>query len=299
MTRRIFISAASIVAIMACFAFAGDSDSLFKLDGGPPYNTNAPSEKTCSGGEGTNSCHGGGIPDNSGPGTPSITFSGGNVYVPGQTYTVTVNISHPASNKFGFQIVSLADNNNLFAGTIQLLDTARTRSQQPTWGVGQDRVFVMHRIAGTIAQIPNLGQWSYQWTAPSVNTGNISFYVCCLAANDNGLNDGGDETYWTKITINPSAVAIVGASTTDFEMSVYPNPATDFLKLNYIVPSNSSLRADLVDMKGSVTQELVSETECSGTFSVTRQLGPGLASGSYFVRTCINGKEYLKKLQIR
>jgi len=227
MSKKYFLPAGFLVVLLACFSFIGDHNSVYKLDGGPPYNTNAPGEKTCSGTEGTSACHSGGIPDNAGPGIPSILFSGGSIYVPGQTYTVTPTISHPTSNKFGFQVVSLRDNNNLFAGNINLLDTNKTRWQQPTWGSGQDRVFVMHRIFGTYPTTPNLGQWSYEWTAPATSQGNISFYACFVAANNDGMNDPGDEVYYEKITISPSAVSI--AENMNLTISLYPNPAINYL----------------------------------------------------------------------
>ncbi len=234
MSKKHFISAVFFVVIIACFSFIGDNTSVLKSDGGPPYNTNAPLEKTCSGIEGANACHSGGIPDNSGPGTPSILFSGGTTYVPGVTYTVTPTITHPNRNRFGFQIVSLTDNNNLFSGTINLLDTAKTRQQQPTWGPGQDRIFVMHRLAGSYPTTPNLGQWSYQWTAPATNVGNISFYACFNAANNDNTNDPGDETYYAKITLTPSAVGIASIDKDALVFSVYPNPASSLITLQSV-----------------------------------------------------------------
>ncbi len=256
MTRKL-LSTGSICIIMAfCFAFVGNDSSIAKLDGGPPYNTNAPSEKTCSGPEGTNACHSGGIPDNSGPGSPTILFSGGSVYVPGQTYTVTARIAHPVSNTFGFQIVSLRDNNNLFAGSaINLLDTAKTRQQQPTWGPGQDRIFIMHRIAGVPATTPNVGQWSYEWTAPLTNQGNISFYACFNAGNGNNLNDSGDETYWAKITISPSAV---GISSTDngITFSTYPNPANEVLHVEIADSKAKDISIGILNLEGKIVKKI-------------------------------------------
>jgi hypothetical protein len=298
MIKKSFLSLAALVVILACCAFMGDSDAVLKLDGGPPYNTNAPSEKTCSGGEGTSACHSGGIPDNSGPGSPSITFSGGSVYVPGQTYTVTVTITHPVYDRFGFQIVSLQDNNNLFAGTVTVLDTTRNRSQQPTWGPGQDRVFVMHRIAGTSPVAPNTGQWAYRWQAPSTNVGNISFYACCLAGNNNGQNDSGDETYSTKITISPSAIGISQPAVPAFGLTVYPNPASDFIQLDFSLPEACTVQADLLDMSGRIVQTLVPRRPGSVSLSERVQIQNGLAAGLYLVRTRVDEKEYLKKVQL-
>jgi len=297
--KKYFIPVFFSLVVITAFSFIGDNYSVYKLDGGPPYNTNAPGEKTCSGTEGVSPCHSGGIPDNSGPGTPLITFSGGSVYVPGQTYTVTVTINHPVSNVFGFQIVSLRDNNNMFTGSINLLDTARTRSQQPTWGSGQDRIFVMHRIAGTTPLTPNQGQWSYEWTAPSSNVGNISFYACMVAGNNNATSDPGDEVYWAKITIGVSAVGITNMDPVELSIRAFPNPASEYVQLNYSLKDPALLEAELIDMSGKHVQQLIEGVQVSATYGQKIYLAPSLAKGIYLVRSRINGKEYLEKLQVQ
>ena len=79
----LFIS--SIGLISSTLIDTGNPHDTMKSGGGPTNNTNAPGEKTCSGTEGTNACHSGSIPDNTGPATTAITSSGGTMYVPGQT----------------------------------------------------------------------------------------------------------------------------------------------------------------------------------------------------------------------
>lgn len=259
MKKQYFFPAVFSVVILSCFAFVGGNYIVLKSDGHPPYNTNAPSEKTCSGPEGTNACHSGGIPDNSGPGTPSIGFSGGSVYVPGQTYTVTPTISHPNRNRFGFQTVSLEDNTNTFAGNISLIDSNLTQKAQPTWGPGQDRVFMMHRLMGSYPTIPNLGQWTYRWTAPLTSVGTISFYACFNAANNNNVNDSGDETYWAKITISPSAVGI--GSNKEIVFSVYPNPASEVVHIDIPDSRGKALSIELMNLQGKIVRSILATSE--------------------------------------
>jgi hypothetical protein len=292
------IGISSLFFIMVfCAAFIGN-DSVQKSDGGPPYNTNAPGEKTCSGAEGANSCHSGSIPDNSGPGTPSILFSGGTTYAPGQTYTITPTIFHPTRNRFGFQIVSLKDSNNAFVGTITLIDTNVTRQQQPNWGSYQDRIFVMHRVAGSYATGPNTGSWTYKWTAPSYNAGNISFYACFNAVNNNNINDAGDETYYTKITITPSAVGITEVPLDNVHVSIYPNPCTEYVYLYYSLIAGTSLKAELINMEGKFVQSLIEEKTVWGIYSEKIELRE-VPAGIYFIKSDIGGKENLQKIYIK
>ena len=299
MTKKIINIGSLLVVVALCVAFEGNNNKVQKSDGGPPYNTNAPGDKSCSGAEGANNCHGGGIPDNSGPGTPSILFSGGTVYVPGQTYTITPKIYHSTLMRFGFQIVSLKDSTNMFIGTPTLIDTNLTRMQQPTWGTGQDRKYVMHRLAGSYPSIANTGKWIYKWTAPSTNVGNISFYACYLAANNNNTNDAGDQTYWAKITISPSSVGIAQLNEPNPTISVYPNPAQDFINLTYTFNQPINIKADLINMEGKVIQKLIVEHQVSGEYKEKVEFNETVASGINFVRSTIDGKEFLKKILIK
>lgn len=245
-----------VVAVAICVAFVGNGN-VQKSAGAPSYVTNAPGEQTCSGAEGTNPCHGGGIADNSGPGTPSILFSGGTTYVPGQTYTITPTINHPISNRFGFEIVSLKDSTNTFAGAITLIDPNKTQTEQPTTGSFLDRIYVTHQLMGTYPTTTHLGQWTYKWTAPPYNQGNISFYACYLAANNNNTNDPGDETYWAKITISPSGVGIAPVSENKIELSVYPNPANDVLNVEFTDIKKENIVLSIMDVQGKIVKKII------------------------------------------
>ncbi len=300
MAKKIVLIAFFFIVIGASLAFIGDVNKVMKSDGGPPYNTNAPGEKTCSGAEGANGCHSGGIADNSGPATTSIVFSGGTTYVPGQTYTITPTISHPTRNRFGFQIVSLKDSTNLFVGTITLIDTNKTRMQQPTWGSYQDRIFTMHRLAGSYPTSSNTGQWSYKWTAPPFNQGKISFYACFLAANNNNTNDAGDETYYTKITINPATTGMIENKEEEgISVSVYPNPASTFVTLSYIFNKPSIIKSDLINIEGKLVQELIKENLVNGLFKEKIFFNEDVPDGLYFIKNTINDKTVLQKIFIK
>src|SRR5262245_31152607 len=74
--------------------------------------TGAPGEKTCGD---DLTCHNT-VPNTFG-GNVAITYSdAGNIYVPGNTYTVTVTVTDGTQQKFGFEITSL-DSANEQAGT--------------------------------------------------------------------------------------------------------------------------------------------------------------------------------------
>ncbi|MBA3704790.1 MAG: T9SS type A sorting domain-containing protein [Bacteroidetes bacterium] len=287
------------VTIISITLTAFSVKDIMKSDGGPPYNTNAPGEKTCSGTEPGNGCHSGGIPDNSGPAIKkAITFSGGTSYIPGQTYTVTVTISHPSRNRFGFQIVSLRNSNSANAGTAIITDVSRTRSQIPTFGSFQTRNYVMHILNGSNG-IANSCSWSYNWTAPATSEGDITFYACMLAANNNNLNDAGDETYFSQLTIKPTSVGISSQELNFNEISLYPNPATNVISINYTLNETSSFKVELIDIRGKLIQVLYHDKKAIGTIAEKVSLTPGIIPGIYLIKFTTDKMESTKRIIIQ
>ncbi|MBI3501597.1 MAG: T9SS type A sorting domain-containing protein [Bacteroidetes bacterium] len=233
-----------------------------KSAGGPPYNTNAPTEKTCSGTEGTNSCHSGGTPDNTGPATCSIISSGGTLYVPGQTYTITPTITHQTRTRFGFQFTARVLSNNSNAGAITITDTTDTWSQFPGYGNCQTCEFALHKKAGTYFS-NTTGSWNFLWTAPSSNVGNIRLYACFLAANNNNTNDSGDECYYTTLTLTPSGTGIHEQSDFSSSITIYPNPSSEIINLSFY-SSGGEIKIELLDMAGKQTSILYSGKNSAG-----------------------------------
>jgi Secretion system C-terminal sorting domain len=164
----------------------------------------ATNENTCS----QSGCHGagqGGLADNVGPGSIAISCSNmpGWVYTPGQVYHLTVTVSQSACNLFGFS--SLAVNNaNANAGSMVVTDNVHTRSGTP---YGSVKNYITHTgltsaSPGT-ATTSNPAIFNYDWTAPAINMGPIRFYFDGLAANNNLLEDAGDNVYSSSQVITP------------------------------------------------------------------------------------------------
>lgn len=297
--RKYYVTIGLFFTMIICISFLSMTPlDIMKSGGGPPYNTKAPGEKTCSGAESPNNCHSGGIADNAGPATKSITFSGGTSYVPGQTYTVTITISHPTRNRFGFQIVALRNSDDANAGTAILTDLARTQSQIPAYGLYQTRNYVMHVLNGSNG-IANSCTWSYNWTAPSTNVGAITFYACMLAANNNNANDAGDETYFSQLTINPTATGISTQKLDVGTILVYPNPAKHTIFINYTLWEISSINIELLDIQGKLVQVLLHNEKTIGDISEKIALEPAISPGIYLVRFTTDNTQSTKRIIIQ
>ena len=99
-------------------------------------------------------------------------------YVPGNTYTITLTITHPTNNTFGFQVTA-EDAGNAKAGTF----VSTNNSTQAVNGAAR----ATHTTAG-ITGTNNSRTWIVDWIAPAVGTGDVTFYAAFNASNGNNGN---------------------------------------------------------------------------------------------------------------
>jgi hypothetical protein len=258
-----------------------------KSGGGPTNNTNAPGEKTCSGTEGTNACHSGSIPDNTGPATTSITSSGGTWYVPGQTYTITCSITHATRTRFGFQCSPRRLSNNGPGGTITVTDVTNTWLHPTNFANCTSCQYICHKLAGTYFS-NTTGSWTFAWTAPSSNIGNVRFYACFNAANNNN-NETGDEIYYTTLTLTPSAVGINELEFL-YEITISPNPSSGEVFVNTEITDIKEF--SVFNVQGKLVEKFSSSAEIN---KIDLKSQP---KGLYFIKISLGDKSTVKKVVI-
>lgn len=262
--------------------------SNMKSGGGPTDNTNAPGEKTCSGPEGTSACHSGGIPDNSGPATSAITSSGGMMYVPGQTYTITCSITHQTRMRFGFQCTARRLSNNNVAGNIVVTDATNTWLHPATFANCTSCQYICHTLSGSYFS-NTTGSWTFTWTAPATNIGNVRFYACFNAVNNNNTNDSGDETYFTTLTLTPSMTGINELELFS-EVSISPNPSSGefFVTTEITEPKEFSV----FSVQGKLIEKF------SASAKVNKIDLKNQPKGLYFIKISAGKKAAVKKVII-
>lgn len=159
--------------------------------GGQTGLTGAPGESTCI------QCHSGVNIQNST--VASITFSGtNNKYIPGSTYTINVELIGAPSAKNGFQLVALRNSDDTNVGTLTITDALNTQlSNNP------NRTYVGHTGSGN-----SITSWSFDWTAPTSQEGDITFYLAANVSNNNGLTSG-DEVHLKELMIQEDASSAV------------------------------------------------------------------------------------------
>ena len=171
-----------IFVLFICFTL---SESVFsKLNGSPGAKTNSPTD-----GNDCTVCHSGTA--NTGNGSVSInTNIPSNGYIPGQTYSIDVQISQSSINRFGFEITCEEANfGSNKIGSFGITDPNSTKFTN-------NNNAITHKQTGITGN--GSKSWNMHWTAPtSNNSGGVVFYVSAIAANGNG-NTSGDEIYTTS-----------------------------------------------------------------------------------------------------
>ncbi len=170
------------------------------------YSNLPPSGKTGSPGDGgatCTGCHSGTASAQTGWITSNIPASG---YVSGNTYTITATATYAGRNKFGFE-VSPQNTTGTIIGTI-----VNTSTQTGILASG----YIGHTSSGNTGT--GTKTWSFDWTAPAVGTGALTFYGAFNCANGNGSTSG-DIIYTSTLAIQEAAAVGTDAGISNI---VYP-----------------------------------------------------------------------------
>ncbi len=174
---------------------------------GPPAGyTGAPGEEP----EACAECH---VPPDAGTG--HISIDAPQTYVPGQTYPITVTHTNPDPTRlrWGFELTVL-DPSDETAGNLQSLDGLTQVLNNS--GPGSARQYIEHTSAGTFVGQQNTASWTFNWTAPAIDVGVVTFYTAGNQANNDG-NTSGDYIYKTFVAAAPFS------ATPDFDIGATPS----------------------------------------------------------------------------
>ena len=145
-----------VVALYLMISGYGGGPNLDYPGGAPAGYTGSPNDgKNCT------NCHGGSASTVAGQITSNIPAAG---YTPGTTYTITVTVS--GSGNKGFE-VSPQNAAGTYLGTL----IAGTNSHIT------GTKYITHSATQTGTAV-----WNFQWTAPALGTGTVTFYGACVAS---------------------------------------------------------------------------------------------------------------------
>ena len=218
-----------MAAVMGAFAVV-----LWAYEYGPnPGVCGVPGELgTCT----QSQCHSGTTNNPANRGSLAIKFPDGLTYVPGVKQHLTVTISDPATTQqaWGFEVTARQSSNPAaMTGTFTPSDqyteimcsqanlqvfqavclTGATgaftkgcdfQSSAPACPANYPLQYMEHSYSGYFhTQGPLSGTYEFDWTPPSTNVGNITFYIAGNAGVGGQPNQNGDHIYATTFTLAP------------------------------------------------------------------------------------------------
>jgi len=238
-------------------------------------------------------------------GVPTTHYKGG------FTYTVKIkgtNNTASVQSKFGFQMGSIkgsvAAATPINAGTWSATCPTGTHYVAPQAGN-----FVVGMVEQTSKLSPTTGTGgagstyveSFTWTAPPTGTGTISFWGVINAVNNDGSADAGDlwNTNHVVILERASSTAVAEVSQNQFNVNVFPNPASEYINFTYTLDSKSDVSVKLIDLQGKDVANLLNETQSAGVQSTIARLPEGLDKGVYFLQANINNQQVVRKILVQ
>ncbi len=248
------------------------------IAGPPAGSTNAPGENTCYG---SPACHGG--TPNTGPGFAELTVMGGvpsgNFYVPDSTYVMMPYQVDTAKIKGGFQVVARLSNGlNAGASTMSM----PTNTQVFTSG-GYE--YVEQTATGAVKPImSNMHNWMYDWKAPSIGSGTVTFYVAFIAGNGNN-SPSGDNIYTDTLILHEGITGIKDITNApDFSIEkIFPLPAKDFVNIDFALNKQLEIFISVIDINGKLVVKempiIISPSDNSYKLNLQE-----VSRGTYFVK---------------
>lgn len=240
------------------------------------YSSGSPGGKTGSVGDnGTTctQCHSGSATSVDGWITTDIPDD---LWEPGQTYTITATGSHSGVSSFGFELTAENESGQK-VGSFVITNPSETK-------LAPGNTAVTHTSGGTTPS-GDAKTWTFDWTAPETNEGDITFYAAFNAANGNG-GTSGDVIYTSMSSYEQSSVGIYDETISDAVM-VYPNPAVNVINIDF-PESMSNNSTGLYNVSGKLVLRFKSETNTKIDVS-------GLNRGLYFFSFELDGKNIVKK----
>ena len=260
-TKITLLSLVSVVAIVVLSAFSGTNTK--NPTGAPSGYTNSPSD-----GQNCTNCHGGTPANVTGFISSDVPVGG---YTPGTTYTITVAFS--GTGKKGFEVspqsTSGTELGSLIAGT-------------GTHIVGTK--YITHSSAITASA----ASWSFQWVAPAVGTGAVTFYGACVIAKPN--------TKLTTMVVEENISSGI-QEIANTNLSFYPNPVNNILNVNYLLPVKTQVEINLYSIDGRKVDTFLQNEQNQGSYNLSFDVTK-YSKGSYLVELKQNKQTTVKKIII-
>ena len=180
-------------------------------------------------------------------------------YEPGKRYTITANFERPGHVELGFQISPQNQQGDII-GSIEPTSTQ-------TKLVGDNNGYITHTTSG-ISASDGKKKWSFNWTAPAKNSGDLVFYGAFNASNNNNKSTG-DSIFLSTLEVKENIT--IGIEDLDnskaVEFTTFPNPFIDQVNIKYQLLNKEMVSIDVYDVNGRLMDRLHQGMELPGTYT--------------------------------
>jgi hypothetical protein len=159
-------------------------------------------------------------------------------YIPGETYTLEVELSSAGAAGFGFQTVGLLASNNAQAGTL----TAQSAN-------AKIKVLNSRTYGEQNGNSLGNGLFVLTWVAPEPGSGTVKFYAAGQANNDNNDDTFDKAVTGTPITITEDISGSI-AETTNNWLALFPNPGNGTIQIT--APENGTHVLSVYNLQGQL-----------------------------------------------
>jgi hypothetical protein len=220
----------------------------------------------------------------------SISISGPIAYNAGQVYPVSVTVSRTGLDLFGLGFEALRST-GANAGTLAITNPAETQIKVASVG-GNLRNNVVHQQNGGASVGSHT--FSFNWTAPTTNVGDVTFYAAGNASNNNG-SASGDFIYTTSQVVS-FATGLGNEPSTANPVKVYPNPFQDKIQMVFSLSEPGLVQINLYSFQGKFLKQIVSELFATGEQQVTLSMRDEVRSGIYLLELSADGTKSTRKI---
>lgn len=249
-----------LTAVFTSIGILFNSTPTISNNNTPPLGrTAAPGEPSVACAQ--SGCHTGNL--NAGSANLAINFSGSdNSYQAGQTYNMSVTINSTGT-RFGFEMTALnaaGQSVGNFTGSA----SNQTQASVGTTGPAAGRQYIHHLGA---ANHGTSNTYTFTWTAPSDNQGDITFYASGNAANGNN-GASGDKVYTNSRTISfNTGIGIEGPTGANSPISIVPNPSNGNFSIAYSLTISDKLTGYIYDLNGALLKTISFDEQTPGQYT--------------------------------
>lgn len=272
-----------LLVVASAAVIAGTAFDIQEENGKAGY-TGSPNELVCD------DCHDTYGSPNTGPGTIYVTSNMSNwQYTPGQTYNISVVVKQTGKPIFGLGFEALTSSNTN-AGSLVITNSAQTWIRTKTVS-GVSRNNVVHKLNGGL--VNDSCVFSFNWTAPATNIGNVTFYFSGIAGNNNG-SDNGDYVYSSSKLVTPASATGLAEANVNKSLSIFENGENN-LVIKYQSAESAQPRVDLYDLSGHLIVSRTFDQTGSGNVELKMERPIGLSKGVYLVNLMSGADVYTGK----